>query len=268
MCTGIGFLLSLMGTLVLFGGTNSKNIRTFAVLYVFGNIIGTCIFVFLFFSSCICVLFEHDDLFLSCLFFFSFIRFVVVIVVVIVNTTALCATGFLLGPQKQCVKMWQPTRRWSTSLYLIMIIVVFVVAIMRQNVFLVLFLLLVEIVIGCWYSLSYVPFGRKIVCSFFRALGIFAPCFYVYDSCAETCQSTSKSSNNVFAGSSAASASSTATTTNNLSATLFGGSSSSNNNHKNSNYNNNSSGSFFGGGGGASTTTTTTANKDTRSSFW
>lgn len=39
-CTGIGFLLSLMGTLVLFGGTNSKNIRTFAVLYVLGNIIG------------------------------------------------------------------------------------------------------------------------------------------------------------------------------------------------------------------------------------
>jgi hypothetical protein len=194
-CTGIGFLLSLMGTLVLFGGTNSKNIRTFAVLYVLGNII------------------------------------------------ALCATGFLLGPQKQCVKMWQPTRRWSTSLYLIMIIVVFIVAIMRQNVFLVLFLLLVEIIVGCWYSLSYVPFGRKIVCSFFRALGVFAPCFYVYDSCAESCQSKSKSSNNVFSGSSS--------NTSNPSATVFGGSSN----------NNNSSGSFFGSGGN-------TASKDTRNSFW
>lgn len=197
-CTGIGFLLSLMGTLVLFGGTNSTNIRTFAVLYVLGNVI------------------------------------------------ALCATGFLLGPQKQCVKMWLPTRRWSTAFYLLMIIVVFVVAILRQSVFLVLFLLLVEIIAGTWYSISYIPFGRKIVCSFFRALGVFGPCFYVYDSCAESCQSKSKSSNNVFSGSSS--------TTNNPTASVFG---------SNNNNNNNTSSSFFGGGSSAPSN-----NNNSRSSFW
>ncbi len=39
-CQAVGFLLSLMGTLVLFGGTNAKNIRVFAVLYVLGNVVG------------------------------------------------------------------------------------------------------------------------------------------------------------------------------------------------------------------------------------
>lgn len=201
-CTGVGFLLSLLGTLVLFGGTNSKNIRTFAVLYVLGNV------------------------------------------------AALCATGFLLGPKQQCIKMWLPTRRWSTAFYLLMIIIVFVVALLRQSVFLVLFLLLVEILAGTWYSISYIPFGRKIVCSFFRSLGIFGPCFYVYDSCAESCKSNSKSSstNNVFSGSSSSN-------TSNPTASVFGGSSSSSNN--------NSSGSFFGGGGSSAP-----AASNSRSSFW
>lgn len=40
VCTGIGFFMSLLGTLILFGGTNSSNLSLFAVLYVLGNIIG------------------------------------------------------------------------------------------------------------------------------------------------------------------------------------------------------------------------------------
>lgn len=39
-CSAIGFLLSLIGTFVLFGGTSDNNIRIFAVLYVLGNVIG------------------------------------------------------------------------------------------------------------------------------------------------------------------------------------------------------------------------------------
>eukprot|EP01031_Cornospumella_fuschlensis_P045737 gene45737-55981_t len=132
-CTSLGFLLSLIGTFILFGGTSTANVRIFALLYVFGNLI------------------------------------------------ALCATGFLLGPRKQCIKMWLPTRRWSTAFYLLMIIVVFVVAILKQNVFLVLFLLVIEILAGTWYSISYIPFARRIVLTFFRSLGVCYPCFYVGD---------------------------------------------------------------------------------------
>ena len=97
MCAGFGYLLSFIvscisnkmidrsydtqGTLTLIGGPTDKNIRTFVILYVIGNII------------------------------------------------ALCATGFLLGPKSQCIKMWHPTRRFSTAFYLIMLIVVLAVAV-------------------------------------------------------------------------------------------------------------------------------------------
>ena len=45
------------------------------------------------------------------------------------NVVALCATGFLLGPKRQCAKMWHPTRRYSTAFFLIMLIIVFAVAV-------------------------------------------------------------------------------------------------------------------------------------------
>lgn len=102
--------------------------------------------------------------------------------------------------------MWLPTRRFSAAFYLLMIIIVLIVALLKQSVFLVLFLLFIEIIagnwlsyeigyfpyvplmkcfilksIGCWYSLSYIPFGRKIVLQFLRGLGICYPCFYVSD---------------------------------------------------------------------------------------
>mmetsp|Transcript_53435 Transcript_53435/g.68582 ORF Transcript_53435/g.68582 Transcript_53435/m.68582 type:complete len:138 (-) Transcript_53435:290-703(-) len=38
MC-GLGYLLSIMGTLILVGGYTDKNIRMFAELYIIGNII-------------------------------------------------------------------------------------------------------------------------------------------------------------------------------------------------------------------------------------
>jgi hypothetical protein len=37
--------MSLLGTFVLFSGVNDQNVRTFAVLYVLGNIIGNINFL-------------------------------------------------------------------------------------------------------------------------------------------------------------------------------------------------------------------------------
>jgi len=48
---------------------------------------------------------------------------------VVGNVVALCATGFLLGPRRQCAKMWHPTRRYSTAFFLVMLIIVFAVAV-------------------------------------------------------------------------------------------------------------------------------------------
>jgi len=94
---------------------------------------------------------------------------------------ALCATGFLLGPRAQCTKMWLPIRRWSTAFYLLMLAVVLIVAVLKQNILLVLFLLVIEILAATWYSLSYIPFGRKITLAFLRRTGACFPCFYIYD---------------------------------------------------------------------------------------
>ena len=113
--TGVGYLMSLMGSLVLFGGFSDTNIRTFITLYVIGNVL------------------------------------------------SLLATGFLCGPQAQCVKMWDPTRRFSTGFYLAMLCVVFAVAIAKQNIFLILSLLFIQYCAGIWYTASYIPFGRKMI---------------------------------------------------------------------------------------------------------
>jgi hypothetical protein len=77
--------------------------------------------------------------------------------------------------------MWAVTRRWSTAFYLIMLVIVFAVAVSGQNIFLILFLLFIEICAAGWYTLSYVPFGRKIFMAFLRKTGACMPCFYVYD---------------------------------------------------------------------------------------
>ncbi len=107
---------------------------------------------------------------------------------------ALCATGFLLGPKAQCVKMWHPCRRFTTAFYLSMLIVVLVVAVTKQNIVLVFFLLFVEILAAVWYGLSYIPYGRAMVLSFFRSTGVCFPCFYVYDQIKDGTKSGNSSS--------------------------------------------------------------------------
>mmetsp|Transcript_28374 Transcript_28374/g.28672 ORF Transcript_28374/g.28672 Transcript_28374/m.28672 type:complete len:265 (+) Transcript_28374:117-911(+) len=131
-CAVCGYLLSFIGTLTLIGGPTPTNIRTFAVLYVFGNVV------------------------------------------------ALAATGFLLGPRSQCTKMWHPTRRYSAAFYLIMLIIVFSVAVAKQNVGLVIVLLIIQILAALWYSISYIPFGRKAVKACLKRT-ICKPCWDVYE---------------------------------------------------------------------------------------
>jgi hypothetical protein len=69
-----------------------------------------------------------------------------------------------------------------------MLIIVFAVAVAKQNVFLVLFLLFIEVCAGVWYAVSYIPFGRKALLAILRRIGICMPCFFVYDSVKEARQ--------------------------------------------------------------------------------
>ena len=61
-----------------------------------------------------------------------------------------------------------------------MLIVVFAVALAKQSIILVLFLLFVEILAGIWYAASYIPYGRKMILAFLRKTCC-GPCFEAYD---------------------------------------------------------------------------------------
>lgn len=130
-CTALGYVLALVGSLVLFGGFSNENIQLFIALYVMGNVV------------------------------------------------SLLATGFLCGPKQQCIKMWDPTRRFSTAFYLSMLIVVFAVAISKQNIFLILFLLFIQYLSGIWYTASFIPFGRQMILGCLKST-ICKPCWEAY----------------------------------------------------------------------------------------
>lgn len=98
---------------------------------------------------------------------------------------ALCSTGFLLGPRSQCRQMFHPTRRYSTIFYLVMLIIVFAVAVAKQNVGIVLFLLFIQVLAGLWYSISYIPFARKFILGMARR-GPCKPCFELSDQMKES----------------------------------------------------------------------------------
>jgi hypothetical protein len=51
----------------------------------------------------------------------------------------------------------------------------------KQNVGIVIALLVIEVMAATWYALSYIPFGRKVVIMFLRRT-ICRPCCLVYDS--------------------------------------------------------------------------------------
>ena len=51
----------------------------------------------------------------------------------------------------------------------------------KQNIGIVLVLLIIEVMAATWYAISYIPFGRKLVIAFLRRT-ICKPCFAVYDS--------------------------------------------------------------------------------------
>jgi hypothetical protein len=137
-CTGGGFVVSSIGSFVLFSGFSEANITTFVIMYIIGNLM------------------------------------------------SLGGTLFLCGPKKQCVKMWDKSRRCSTLFYLSMLLVVFCVAITKQHIAIILSMLFVEILSAIWYSAAFIPYGRNMILGCLRG-GPCGPLFKCYDSAAESC---------------------------------------------------------------------------------
>ncbi|GMH56170.1 hypothetical protein TrLO_g7702 [Triparma laevis f. longispina] len=84
------------------------------------------------------------------------------------NVIALCSTGFLLGPRRQCKKMFHPTRRVACIIYLVLLIAVFACALSGVPFGIVLVLFLIQLCAATWYAISYIPYGRQMVKSFFK----------------------------------------------------------------------------------------------------
>nr|CAB3475747.1 unnamed protein product [Digitaria exilis] len=98
------------------------------------------------------------------------------------NILAIGSTAFVMGPQKQLRMMFDPVRLYATAIYVGCVILALIFALGVRNIQIVLFppsfsqpyslihdKLLTLIAIICeicalfWYSLSYIPFARRMV---------------------------------------------------------------------------------------------------------
>ncbi|CAM9353247.1 unnamed protein product [Chrysoparadoxa australica] len=81
------------------------------------------------------------------------------------NVVSICGSFFLYGPTKQVKQMFDSKRFWATSCYLASLVACLVVAFAFHFIgrgLVLLLLVAVQFVSMVYYSLTYVPFARKI----------------------------------------------------------------------------------------------------------
>ena len=100
------------------------------------------------------------------------------------NIIALCSTGFLIGPKKQCKNMCKPIRRVATAMFLGSLLAVIITASSWPEYtaedhaanpehkvghekpgggMVILLEIIVQFCAAIWYTASYIPFGRKML---------------------------------------------------------------------------------------------------------
>lgn len=79
------------------------------------------------------------------------------------NVLSVGSTAFLIGPAEQLRKMFDPVRVYATAVYLGFVILALVCAILIHSKILTLLAMICEICALIWYSLSYIPFARRLV---------------------------------------------------------------------------------------------------------
>jgi len=84
------------------------------------------------------------------------------------NIFLLGSTSFLVGPWKQMNQMFEGSRAMVSIVYLVSLFLLFYVAIIIRNIFIVMPVLMVQVISLAFYVMSYVPFGQgmlKRICS-------------------------------------------------------------------------------------------------------
>ena len=94
---------------------------------------------------------------------------------VVGNFIALFATMFVIGPKKQCKKMFEDTRRKTTCFWLFTLVLVLVLAVTQMPLPIIFLALVVQIGASTWYGATYIPYGRRMIIRFCQGT-CFSPC--------------------------------------------------------------------------------------------
>nr|XP_010318736.1 vesicle transport protein SFT2B isoform X2 [Solanum lycopersicum] len=79
------------------------------------------------------------------------------------NMLAIGSTAFLIGPMQQLSMMMDPVRAYATSMYVGCVVLALICALWIHSKILTLLAIICEICALVWYSLSYIPFARRMV---------------------------------------------------------------------------------------------------------
>jgi len=79
------------------------------------------------------------------------------------NLVALCSTGFLIGPKRQCRQMFQAKRAQATAAYIVMMVATVFCACAGGPKPLVFIFIFMQWCALAWYIASYIPYGRTML---------------------------------------------------------------------------------------------------------
>ncbi|ONI25615.1 hypothetical protein PRUPE_2G311600 [Prunus persica] len=75
----------------------------------------------------------------------------------------LLSTAFLFGPVQQMRMMFDSVRVYATAIYLGCVVIALICALWIHSKILTIIAIICEVCALIWYSLSYIPFARRIV---------------------------------------------------------------------------------------------------------
>ncbi|XP_034202555.1 vesicle transport protein SFT2B isoform X2 [Prunus dulcis] len=79
------------------------------------------------------------------------------------NLLAVGSTAFLFGPGQQMRMMFDSVRVYATAIYLGCVVIALICALLIHSKILTIIAIICEVCALIWYSLSYIPFARRIV---------------------------------------------------------------------------------------------------------
>jgi len=85
------------------------------------------------------------------------------------NVVSFLATGFLIGPKRQCKSACERKRAAATVIFLASIVGTIVAAVYVKSVALCIVLIVVQFCALVWYTASYIPFAQAFITSTLQA---------------------------------------------------------------------------------------------------